>query len=91
MLLGAQIFQQAHDLGQLGDLPLAVITRGENVDDGWREMQNELAALSTNSIHITVDGSTHTSLIFNPKQAQIVSEMILQVVDAARTGDRLNP
>lgn len=91
MLLGSQIFAEAHDLGSLGDMPLAVITRGEGVDDGWREMQNELAALSTNSVHITVDGSTHTSLIFNPQHAHIVSETILQVMDAARTGKRLHP
>jgi hypothetical protein len=91
MLLGANIFQQAHDLGSLGDLPLAVITRGEGVDDGWSEMQNELAALSTDNIHITVDGSTHTSLIFNPEYAHIVSQTILQVVNAIQTGKRLNP
>jgi len=91
MLLGADIFQQAHDLGSLGDLPLAVITRGEGVDDGWCEMQNELVSLSTDSIHITVDGSTHSSLIFNPKHAHIVSETILQIVEAVQTGNRLNP
>ncbi len=91
MLLGAKIFQQAHDLGSLGDMPLAVITRGEGVDDSWREMQNELAALSTNSIHITVDASTHSSLVFNPEHAQQVSQIILQVVDAVQTGKRLNP
>ena len=91
MLLGASIFQQAHDLGPLGDLPLAVITRGEGVDDHWREMQNELAVLSTNSIHITVDGSTHGSLVFNRDHAHIVSQTILQVVDAVQTGKRFNP
>ncbi len=90
MLLGAHIFQQAHDLGPLGNLPLAVITRGENADDHWREMQNELAALSTDSIHLTVDGATHTSLIFNPQYAHLVSETILKVVNAARTGKPLN-
>lgn len=91
MLLGASIFQQAHDLGSLGNLPLAVITRGENVDNNWREMQNELAVLSTNSIHITVDGSTHGSLVFNPEHAHIVSQTILHVVNAVQTGKRLNP
>jgi pimeloyl-ACP methyl ester carboxylesterase len=90
MLLGASIFQQAHDLGSLGDLPLAVITRGEGVDENWREMQNELTALSTDSIHITVDGSTHGSLVFNPKHAHIVSQTILQVVNAVQTGKSLN-
>jgi len=91
MLLGASIFQQAHDLGTLGDLPLAVITRGEGVDDNWREMQNELAALSTDNIHITVEGSTHRSLVFNQEHAHIVSQTILQVVDAVQTGKPLNP
>ena len=89
MSLGAKIFQQAHDLGSLGDLPLAVITRGEGVDDGWREMQSELAALSTNSIHITVDGSTHGSLIFDPDHAHQVSQIILQVVDTVQRGTPL--
>jgi len=91
MLLGAQIFQQAHGLGSLGDMPLAVITRGEGVDDNWREMQNELATLSTNSIHITVEGSTHGSLVFNPEHAHIVSQTILQVVDAVQMGKPLQP
>ena len=91
MLLGADIFQQAHDLGSLGDLPLAVITRGAGIDDGWRAMQAELAALSTNSIHVVVDGSTHGSLVFNPDHAHKVSQIILQVVGAVQTGARLNP
>src|SRR5258706_6237805 len=91
MSLGANIFQQAHDLGSLGDMPLAVITRSEGVDDGWREMQNELASLSTDSIHITVDNSTNGSLIFNPEHAHIVSQTILQVANAVQTGKRLHP
>lgn len=91
MHAGEQIFQQAHDLGPLGGLPLAVITRGEDIDNGWRELQDELAALSTNSIHITVDSSTHGSLIFRPEHAQQVSRIILQVVDAVQTGKRLSP
>jgi pimeloyl-ACP methyl ester carboxylesterase len=91
MRLGEAIFQQAQNLGILGDLPLAVITRGEGVDDGWREMQNDLASFSTDSIHITVDGSAHSSLVFNPEHAHIVSRTILQVVDAVQTGKPLNP
>src|SRR5258706_2859828 len=91
MLLGTANFQQVHGLGSLGDLPLAVITRGEGISDGWGDLQNELAGLSTNSIHVVVDGSTHTSLIFNPDHAHIVSEAILQVVNAVQTGQQLNP
>jgi len=91
MLLGADIFQQAHGLGSLGDLPLAVITRSAGISNDWDDLQNELAGLSTNSIHVVVDGSTHTSLIFNPDHAHIVSETILQVVNAIQTGQQLNP
>ena len=91
MSLGADIFQQAHDLGSLGDLPLAVITRGAGIDDGWREIQAELAALSTNSLHVVVDGSTHGSLVFDPNHAHQVSQVILKVVGAVQTGQPLNP
>jgi pimeloyl-ACP methyl ester carboxylesterase len=91
MNASVDIFQKAHSLGQLGDLPLMVITRGTDLDNGWSELQNELAALSTNSKHITVDSSTHASLIFNPQHAQVVSQAILELVDAVQTGKRLNP
>ena len=91
MRAGEQIFQQAESLGTLGNLPLAVISRGTDLDGGWEDLQNELAALSTNSIHLTVDGSTHASLIFNPQHAQMVSQVIVQVVNTIRSGKPLNP
>ena len=43
----------------LGSLPLTVITAGEHQTPGWREMQNELAALSRDSVHIVADGAGH--------------------------------
>lgn len=91
MRAGERIFQQAQSLGTLGNLPLAVISRGTDLDNGWEEQQNELAGLSADSIHITVEGSTHASLIFNPQHAQRVSQVILQVVNTIRTGKPLNP
>ena len=91
MRAGERIFQQSQSLGSLGDLPLMVISRGTDLDTGWGDQQNELAALSTNSIHIIVDGSTHPSLIFNPTHVQMVSQAILQVVGSIQTGKRLNP
>ena len=91
LLLQPEIFQQAHGLGSLGDIPLAIVTRGIDVPDSWIELQNELAALSPNSIHITVEGSTHTSLIANSGHAQVVGQTILQVVDAVQMGKRLTP
>ena len=91
MQAGKDIFTLAQNLGPLGDLPLLVITRGTGLDGGWKEMQDELAALSTNSLHITIDGSTHGSLVFNQDHAHMVSEAILKMVEAARSGGRLAP
>ena len=91
MLLGADIFQQAQSLGQLGDLPLIVVSRGTDLTSGWGDQQNDLAALSTNSTHIVVEGATHASLIFNPQHARTVSQAILELVDSVQTGKRLSP
>jgi pimeloyl-ACP methyl ester carboxylesterase len=87
----ARIFQQSQSLGSLGDVPLMVISRGTDLDGGWGELQDELAALSTNSVHMMVEDSTHVSLIFNPDHAQVVSQAILQVVGSVQTSKRLNP
>jgi len=91
MRAGERIFKQAQSLGSLGDLPLMVITRGTDLDSGWGDLQNELAALSTNSKHITVDGATHASLIFNPQHAHTVSQAILELVGVVQTGKHLSP
>jgi pimeloyl-ACP methyl ester carboxylesterase len=83
------ILADAHPLGGLGSLPLAVITHGAEPPAYLVEMQNELALLSSNSLHITVPGATHLSLALNPEHASFTSRAILQVVQAARTGQRL--
>lgn len=86
---GSNIFADGQKLGGLGDLPLIVLTQGNGASGGWLELQNELAALSTNSLHITVDGATHASLAFNPEHAQAVSDAILKVVEFVRSGEWL--
>ena len=43
----------------LDSLPLTVITAGENRTPGWREMQDELASLSDDSVHIVAEGADH--------------------------------
>jgi pimeloyl-ACP methyl ester carboxylesterase len=43
----------------LGSLPLTVITAGENQTPGWQRMQDELAALSDNSVHVVAEGASH--------------------------------
>lgn len=82
-------FEEAQGLGNLGDVPLAVITASENEANGWDALQAELAMLSTNSVHRTVSGATHASLAFNSQHAQATSAAILDVVKAAWTGQPL--
>lgn len=94
IVAGPQIFADAQSLGNLGNLPLAVISRGVNPaignhPNGWADLQNELAALSSNSLHKTVDGASHQSLAFKQQDAQVVSSIILQVVEAVRSGKPL--
>jgi pimeloyl-ACP methyl ester carboxylesterase len=81
------IFQQAQRLGSLGDLPLAVFTASETGPFPlWPELQAEMAGLSSNSLHRTIEGATHGSVIFNPHHARITREVIAMVIDAARSG-----
>ena len=89
-LAGRNIFADGQKLGKLGDLPLIVLTQGSDATSSdWIELQNELAGLSTNSLHLRVDGSTHASLAFNPEHAQAVSDAIMKVVEVVRSGKRL--
>jgi len=89
IIAGREIWADALKLEGLGDLPLMVVSRGVNLDYEWNKYQDELAALSTNSLHITVDGANHGALVFNQKYAGEVSKAILHLVDAVRTGKRL--
>ena len=41
---------------------------------------------STNSLHNVVPGATHQSLVDNPTDAAVVSQAIVDVVEAIRTG-----
>ena len=57
------VFAQAQALTTLGDRPLAVLTASENVTNpGWTGAQDQLAALSTNHVHHTIE-STHAGLL----------------------------
>ena len=74
---------QAGAVRGLGNLPLAVVSAGEQSSQ-WLALQNALAALSTNSSHHVVDGATHTSVVDDPGHARVTSAAIVEVVDAAR-------
>jgi len=89
VIAGPGIFADGQGLGKLGDLPLLVISAGQNTSSNWRELQTELAALSTNSTHLDLEKASHASLAFDPDDAREVGRGILQVVDVIRTGKRL--
>ena len=75
---------QVRSTQSLGDKPLAVVSAGEQ-PSSWLEMQDELAALSSDSIHRVVEGATHESLLYDPLDARVTSAAIDQVVEAVRT------
>ena len=69
--------------GSLGNKPLAVVTAGES-EPSWLKQQDELATLSSNSIHRVVKGATHESLLYERSDAQATSAAIDEVVAAVR-------
>jgi pimeloyl-ACP methyl ester carboxylesterase len=84
----------------IGSRPLVVLTASDHsdifgphyaaeVESTWREMQDELAALSTDTAHHIVEGATHGSL--QTEHAALTSAAIGQVVQAVRTGRPLAP
>lgn len=89
--VSAEAFAQAAASPDFGNRPLAVLTAGDNVRENaiWGVFQAELARLSTNSIHQTLDGATHASVIHDEANAQVTSALIQRVVEAAATGQPL--
>jgi pimeloyl-ACP methyl ester carboxylesterase len=83
--------------GALGDKPLYVVTAGEQppgdpaAGQAWMALQDELAALSTNSAHRTVASGSHMTLVTRRAEAAETAGAILAVVEAVRTGGRVAP
>lgn len=46
----------------------------------------QLAALSTNSVHLVVDGADHVARLENQADSEVTVQAVLQVVTATRTG-----
>jgi pimeloyl-ACP methyl ester carboxylesterase len=85
-----ELFSQAQALTTLGDRPLAVLTASatNTGSDGWDGAQDQLAALSTNHIHRTID-STHEGLLQDAGPAAESVRAITEVVSSVRTGNPL--
>ena len=75
---------RAARLTSLGDLPLSILTAGTGSEPGWTGEQNDLATLSSNSVHRTVAGATHQSLIDDKSDAAQSSRAIRDVVNAVQ-------
>jgi pimeloyl-ACP methyl ester carboxylesterase len=75
---------RAAKLASLGDRPVAVLTAGTGSAASWATEQNDLARLSSASVHRTVAGATHQSLIDDKSDAVQSSRAIGDVVRAVQ-------
>jgi pimeloyl-ACP methyl ester carboxylesterase len=86
--------QSANDLTavtDLGSIPLVVLTQGKingDFEGSWAQFQDELAALSTNSLHLVARGSGHEIAKEAP---QLLTTTVGDVVAAVRGSSRLAP
>jgi len=88
------VFGEERQITSLGDIPLLVIVSTEPNDAShkiWRQVNIEMAALSTNGSFRIVDSATHMSLVYRHNDVQICTDGILDVLDAVQTGKPLNP
>jgi pimeloyl-ACP methyl ester carboxylesterase len=85
-----EVFTQAQVLTTLGDRPLAVLTASENSmgNEGWAGAQDQLATLSSSSIHRTVD-SSHEGLLEDVRPAAESVHAITEVISSVRAGTPL--
>jgi pimeloyl-ACP methyl ester carboxylesterase len=80
---------QAHTLTSLGDRPLVVVTAEKDAEDGWAAAQDNLATLSTNTVHRLLPNVTHAMLTENHDAAAQSGEAIRDIVNSIRTGQPL--
>ena len=61
----------------------------QHLHSPFGDFAKQMAALSTNSIHTIVEGADHASFWLDAETAKVSVAAILQVVEAARTGQPL--
>jgi hypothetical protein len=61
-----------------------VVTAERDMQDGWMPLQDELAALSSNSIHRIFPDATHGSLLEDKAIATMSSQAIRDLVAHVR-------
>ena len=77
--------EDAASLRDFSDKPLVVLTAGVGSDATHSAAQNDLATLSTNSVHRLIEGATHEALIANEEGAAATTQAILDVVSSVRS------
>jgi pimeloyl-ACP methyl ester carboxylesterase len=75
--------------GELGDLPMAVLWASESYANYTMEGMVEVAAYSSNSMVRVIEGTNHSSILGTEQYARQVSDAILDVIEAAETGEPL--
>jgi pimeloyl-ACP methyl ester carboxylesterase len=95
-LASAATTEQVLNSRSLGSIPLAVVTATDHgappdLEQLWQVWQTGFTTLSTNSAQRVVQGATHESLVLSSTGSKASIEAILQVVEAARTGEKLKP
>lgn len=92
-------YDEVQGTGAMGDMPLVVIsantawfTKGDPADKArtiLNTLHDEIAQLSTNNLHVIVDGATHGSLVLNQDDAHQVVMALEAVLTAIETGQPL--
>ena len=82
--------RQAASLHDFTDKPLVVLTAGIGNGPTHTAEQNDLATLSTNSVHHVIDDATHEALVADKEQAAATTGSILDVVSAVRSNRTLD-
>ncbi len=62
-----------------------MLTADSGSDAAHLASQNDLAALSTNSVHRVIDGATQEALIAEEEDAAATTQAILDVVSSVRS------
>ena len=81
---------EAQSLTTLGDRPLVVLTAEKDAQGGWMAAQDELAALSSNTVHRLLPNADHDALVARQATAAESSQAVRDVVNAVRTGSSIS-
>ncbi|MBX9243606.1 alpha/beta fold hydrolase [Actinotalea ferrariae] len=86
---GGASAQEAAALRDLADKPLVVLTAAVGQDPADAAAHEDLARLSSNSVHRVVEGTDHGGMITDATGAAATSRAVLDVVTSLRTGQPL--